>query len=314
MKNKKDKTFYISRAKRDIRDLFIYFNITRPQHERAYFKDGVFSLKELVRQMEFLDGWSNRNRIEKKSLAGKYVGYSKTFNYVFGIPRELVNKVMGEYIDADGKKHRIASEEIIEELVKEGFIKVVNAGRKFNKNEDGSYEVKCYWCKKYIMANKKQWFKLMTDEHYDNINKYGSKRLRKIVFKWIESFKEKRIEDKHEQQVEVQQKQISDTTAKEVKEVMNDSNKKEIIKKVIVGCLERGIINPETAVGWMGDLVYWRKQNPFTIDEAKMLYNTNPVEDKEKVKNAVLKCLTSVGVSQHEAIYILVDGISNLAA
>ena len=314
MKIKQDKTFYISRAKRDIRDLFIYFNITRPQHEKEYFKDGKFSLKEMVRQMEFLDGWSKRSSAEKKYLANQYARCSRTFNYVFGIPKDLIGKVAGVYYDENNKQHCVSVEQIVQELVNEGFIKVVNAGRKFNKNEDGSYEVKCYWCKKYIMANRKQWFKLMTDEHYDNINKYGSKRLRKIVFKWIESFKEKRIEDKQEQHVEVQQKQTSNTTVKEVKEVMNDSKKKEVIKKVIVGCLERGIINPETSVQWMGDLVYWRKQNPFTIDEAKMLYNTNPVEDKLKVKNAVLKCLTSFGVSQHEAIYILIDGVSNLAA
>lgn len=191
MKNKKDKTFYISRAKRDIRDLFIYFNITRPQYERAYFKDGKFSLKELLRQMEFLDGWSDRNRIEKKSLAGSYSAYSKTFNYVFGIPKDLIGKVAGVYYDEDGNQHRVNYEQVIDDLVKEGFIKVVNAGRKFDRTEDGQYKVKCWWCKKYIMANRKQWIKLMTDDKYRDINKYGSDRLRKIVFKWNEQFRHK---------------------------------------------------------------------------------------------------------------------------
>lgn len=312
MRTKKDKTFYISRAKRDMRDLFIYFNITRPQHERAYFKDGAFSLKELLRQMEFLSDWRKRSKCERKSLAKFYSAYSKTFNYVFGIPKDLIVKIAGVYYDEDGKQHRINYEQIIEDLVKEGFIKVVNAGRKFDRTEDGQYKVKCWWCKKYIMANRKHWFKLMTEEKYRDINNYGSDRLRKIVFKWIESFKEKRIEEKHEKQVEVvNQNQISNTEANEVKEVMNDSRKKEINKKIITTCVEAGIINPETAVDWMGDLVYFRRQNPFTIDEAKMLYNTKSVQNKNEFIDKVLGCLIALGIKDSEAIYVLIDNIKN---
>lgn len=196
MKRKQDRQFYISRAKRDMRDLFIYFNITRPKHERAYFKDGKFELKELVRQMDFLEGWSKRNRVEKKALAKYYTLYAKTFNYIFGIPKDLIVKVAGVYYDEDGKQHRVNYEKIVDELVKEGFIKVVNAGRKFERTEDGQYKVKCWWCKKYIMANRKQWFKLMTEDKYGDINNYGSDRLRKIVFKWVEQFISKQPIDK----------------------------------------------------------------------------------------------------------------------
>lgn len=196
MKQNKGKAFYISRAKRDIRDLFIYFNITRPKHEKAYFKDGKFSVKELVRQLDFLEGWSKKNRVEKKSLAKYYTLYAKTFNYVFGIPKDLIVKVAGVYYDEDGKQHRVNYHEIVDELIKEGFIKVVNAGRKFERTEDGQYKVKCWWCKKYIMTNRRQWFKLMSEDKYDDINKYGSDRLRKIVFKWAEQFISKQPIDK----------------------------------------------------------------------------------------------------------------------
>lgn len=196
MKQNKGKEFYISRAKRDIRDLFIYFNITRPKHEKAYFKDGKFALKELVRQLDFLEGWSRKSRIEKKSLAKYYTLYSKTFNYIFGIPKDLIVKVAGVYYDEDGKQHRVNYNEIVDELIKEGFIKVVNAGRKFERTEDGQYKVKCWWCKKYIMANRKQWFKLMNEDKYGDINNYGSDRLRKIVFKWAEQFISKQPIDK----------------------------------------------------------------------------------------------------------------------
>ena len=196
MKQNKGKTFYISRAKQDIRDLFIYFNITRPKHEKAYFKEGKFSVKELVRQMDFLEGWSRKSRVEKKSLAKYYTLYSKTFNYVFGIPKDLIVKVAGVYYDEDGKQHRVNYHEIVDELIKEGFIKVVNAGRKFERTEDGQYKVKCWWCKKYIMANRKQWYRLMSEDKYDDINKYGSDRLRKIVFKWAEQFISKQPIDK----------------------------------------------------------------------------------------------------------------------
>lgn len=196
MKQNKGKEFYISRAKSDIRNLLIYFNITRPKHEKAYFKDGKFELKELVRQLDFLEGWSRKSRVEKKLLAKYYTLYSKTFNYVFGIPKDLIVKVAGVYYDEDGKQHRVNYHEIVDELIKEGFVKVVNAGRKFERTEDGQYKVKCWWCKKYIMANRKQWFKLMTEDKYGDINNYGSDRLRKIVFKWAEQFISKQPIDK----------------------------------------------------------------------------------------------------------------------
>ena len=146
--------------------------------------------------MDFLEGWSKRNRVEKKSLAKYYTHYAATFNYVFGIPKDLIVKVAGVYYDEDGKQHRVNYHEIVDELIKEGFIKVVNAGRKFERTEDGQYKVKCWWCKKYIMANRKQWYKLMSEGKYEDINKYGSDRLRKIVFKWAEQFISKQPIDK----------------------------------------------------------------------------------------------------------------------
>lgn len=317
MKKKRDKAFYISRAKRDIRDLFIYFNITRPQYVPYYKVDGQFSKDRLLKELDFLTKWKHMSVEDKKYRAKTYVQYSRNFNITFSIPHELMAKVAGEYKDDSGKKHRLSYEQIVEDLIEEGFTKVLNSGRKFERTDEGQYKVKCWWCKKYIMANEKQWFKLMSEDKYKDINNYASHRLRKIVFKWASSFKKEKIEcsdktkeNSHEEKVEVSSKnQTSNPTVKEVKEVMDSSMKKKISQQIITVCVEAGIISPETAVAWMGDLVYYRKQNPFTIDEAKMLYKTKSVQNKKEFKNRLLGCLLKMGISESEALYILVNNI-----
>lgn len=191
MKSKKEKQFYIDRAKADLRDLIVFFNVTRPQHDKAFFKNGKFELKEMLKQMAFVEEWDKRTKEEKKRLAQYCAQYSKNLNYALGIPSELITKVCGEWTDDDGRHHSIKSSEIVQMLVDEGFIKVVNQGRKFSKDDEGNYSVKAWWCKKYIMANRKQWYKLMSDDRYTELYKYASPRLRKILGKWFESFKQK---------------------------------------------------------------------------------------------------------------------------
>ena len=186
MKTKKDTEHYIRRAMEDFKTLVIYFNVTRPQYEANYKVDGKFSLDELKKQLKFLDGWNKLSLNDKHARKGMYVKYSSTFNYTFGIPNELVRNVLDCFRDEQGKKHRIPVEPIVKRLVEIGFIKVLNDGKKFKRNEDGSYSVKCYWTKKYMLKNEKYWYELISNPLYKNIDTFpnASDRVKKIIMKW----------------------------------------------------------------------------------------------------------------------------------
>ena len=172
MKTKRDKDYYLARAATGFKTLVIYYNVTRPQYEKAYHKDGKFSTDELLKQLDFLDGWKRRTARERRILAHKYATYARTFNYTFSIPSELVNKVLGEYRDEHGNLVRIHKEEVIDKLVRDGYIKVLNHGSKTKKGEDGKIHKICYWGKKYLLANREYWFKLLSDSRYSDYAKY----------------------------------------------------------------------------------------------------------------------------------------------
>lgn len=187
MKNKQDKSYYINRAINDFKSLVIYFNVTRPQYEHNYHRDGKFSLDKLQKQFDFLSGWNKRSASDKRDLAKLYATYSKTFNLTFGIPYHLVEKVLGCYRDANGKKIRISIDEVVPKLVEEGFMTEINAGRKVDYK---THEVKCYWTKKYLLKNVKYWFNLFNDKRYHDISTFpsASSRIKKIIFDFVRSF------------------------------------------------------------------------------------------------------------------------------
>ena len=172
MKTKRDKDYYLARAATGFKTLVIYYNVTRPQYEKAYHKDGKFSTDELLKQLDFLDGWKRRTARERRIHAYKYATYARTFNYTFSMPSELVNKVLGEYRDEHGNLVRIHKEEVIDKLVQDGYIKVLNHGSKTKKGEDGKIHKICYWGKKYLLANREYWFKLLSDSRYSDYAKY----------------------------------------------------------------------------------------------------------------------------------------------
>lgn len=190
MKTKKDKNYYLTRAVRRFVNLVEYFTITRVRAEKNYFKDGKFNIDKFRHQLKFLNDWENKTRAEKKLLAKTYADYSTTFNYTTGIPVELVKSVLGRYIDDNGVYRKISIEEVENILVKKGVIRVIEAGKKFNRSEDGKYTVKCWWNKKYLFADEKVWFKKMNDDKYTDYWKFiDDKGLLNIIDKWTANFK-----------------------------------------------------------------------------------------------------------------------------
>lgn len=172
MKMNRDREYYLRRATKGFKTLVVYFCVTRPQYETAYHKDGKFSKKELMRQMDFLSNWKSRSRREKELLAKNYATYSRTFNYTFDIPRKLVSDVLGAYQDETGKLVRIHCDEVVDKLVADGFIDKVNHGTRGKVDDDGNYKVKAYWTNKYLLANRDYWLKLLADPKYSDYTKY----------------------------------------------------------------------------------------------------------------------------------------------
>lgn len=300
-------------AKKDFKDLVIYFNVTRPQIVgKNYFKDGKFNIDVFRKQINFLNTWEKKTRIEKNKLSKLYSQYSATFNYVFGIPSELVATVLGFYRDNDGKKCRV----LLDEVLDNNLITVVNSGKKFNRSKDGNYTVKCWWNKKYLFTNEKYWFKLMSEKKYMSIETFGSDRLIDIIFTWIKNSKNTATtattatttEESEDKNTTIEENN-NNNNKNEDKEMVSNDVKKDLAGKAIRVLLKSGIINPETAVQWMKDFVYRSRENKFTIDEAMVEYNSNKTEDndKNKVIDSVLKYLSDMGMTQHDGIYIMTE-------
>ena len=163
----KNRDYYIRRAEVGFKTLVIYFSVTRPQYEKAYHKDDKFDKDVLMRQMDFLSTWDKRSKREKELLAKRYSEYARTFNYTFDIPVGLVKEILGKY-----RRSRISIKEITDKLEADGWLEVKNAGTRTKKGEDGKAHVVCWWHKKYLIANKKYWLKLLSDKKYSDYRKY----------------------------------------------------------------------------------------------------------------------------------------------
>lgn len=319
MKPKKDKNFYITRAVRRFVKVMHYYNITRVKNEKSYHIDGKFNLDKFKHQMKFLNDWNSQTKAYRKQHAKVYSDYSKVFNYTLCIPYELIEKVLGTYRDESGVYHNISLEEVENILIGREYLKVIESGKKFNRDKSGNYSVKCWWQKKYLFANEKHWYKMINSNNYDNwwdfIKEEDDKGFHKIWLKWV---KPNNIKTETKEENEVIEEKVENTTEvntnnnntkNEDKEMVSNDVKKDLAGKAIRVLLTSGIINPETAVQWMKDFVYRSGENKFTIDEAMVEYNSDKVEenDKNKVIEHLLKYLSDMGMTHHDGIYIMTE-------
>lgn len=174
MKPKVSRADAQKRATRGFQVLVLNQCITQLRKVEEYQKDGKFSLDEFLRQEKFLSVWKNKTPKEMGNKAKIYAFYSRTYNYALGIPHELIEKVLGGWNDANGKWHRVKPSEVIDALVKKGWLadpKKTRHGSKFRKNEDGSYSKKCWWNNKYLIE-RKIWFTLLEKDKYMDFNDY----------------------------------------------------------------------------------------------------------------------------------------------
>lgn len=144
MRPKRDIKQQIEDAVKDFKTLVIYFNITRPQYEATFKDGGEFSTKKLTNIAHYLS--KGTKGLTKEELH-RYNKLSAVYNYTFGIPSELVKKVLGYITDENGKHIRIPVKSIVEHLQKVGFLgKVINGGKRLVKDkETGKFRSICHW-------------------------------------------------------------------------------------------------------------------------------------------------------------------------
>lgn len=183
--------YYLRRAIKGFKILVIYFCVSRPQYEKAYRKNGKFSIDELIRQETFLASWNNRSRADKKQQFKRYKQYSKTSNYTFGIPKELVYEIIGKY-----QHKRISKDKVIGELVRKGWLKIISHGSKTGKDDSGEWKKFYSFRTKYHIANKRFWLRLLSDPRWKDYTTYPRdkngfvERAVKIISKWVRSWRD----------------------------------------------------------------------------------------------------------------------------
>lgn len=202
--------------------LTIYFNVTRPMNNKVYFKDGKFSIEEYSRQMKFLSAWNGMSRIQKKAHAKKYADYSKAYNLTQGIPTKILKKLCCLWFyDSDGKRRQLNYDDIVKDAVERGEIALSNHGSKFRKKTDGTYEKKCWWCRKYLFSDPKRQYGMMMHGRYSDISRFphdedelSLKNLAYLLVKdVIFKFYKKNVSDKAETTEIVEEKPVSETSA-----------------------------------------------------------------------------------------------------
>ena len=191
-KNRKER---LEQAVKDFKSLVIYFCVTRPQHQVAYMPDGKFSAKELIRQLKYLENWPSKSKTEKRFEAKSYARYSEAFNLTFGIPSQLVKKVIGKY----DRNTRIKLPEVLAEC--KDVIREINAGRKVRDKK-----VKCWWTKKYLLVNQNYWFKLLSEPAYAKLETFPrmSERTRKAIFDFMKQAKNDKAEKEEKEDMKKQ--------------------------------------------------------------------------------------------------------------
>jgi len=239
MKMKHDKEYYLQRAVDGFRTLIIYQCVTRPQFDPAYKVNGRFSKEKLFEESEFFSKWESMGQQARRRYAKMYADYSKHHNLAFGLDCRLVEKILGSYRDEEGRQVRISIDEVLQNL--KGWVKCTGNGTKTKKNKEGKAEVVCWWRKKYFIASKEYWLRLLDDPKYSDLEKYPRSSDGEIwALKQIWKYRKQTIPQKP-REIEVEQK--SSKPRRNYKERVAEGLSQEYIR----GIMDMGTLQNELA-------------------------------------------------------------------
>ena len=256
MKTKHDKEYYVQRAVDGFKTLIIYQCVTRPQFDPAYKVNGRFSKDKLFEESEFFSKWETMGQQARRRYAKMYAEHSKHHNLAFGLDCRLVEKILGSYRDEEGRQVRISIDEVLQNL--KGWVKCTGNGTKTKKNKEGKAEVVCWWRKKYFIASKEYWLRLLDDPKYSDLEKYPRATDGEIwALKQIWKYRKQTIPQKP-REIAVEQKSSKPR-----------SNYKERVAKALSEEYVRGIMNIGALQNELARAKFTQKENDEIVAKAE---------------------------------------------
>jgi len=178
MKTKRDKDYYLKRAINGFKILIIYQCVTKPQFDPVYKGDnGKFSKEKMFEEAEFLDKWNKMPKKRQNYHTKHHTEYFKQYkkhsahhNLAFGLDCRLVEKILGTYRDDEGNKVRISIDEVLQNL--NGWFRCSNCGKIIRRKKGIKPFPVCWWKKKYFIADKNYWVKLLDNPQYSKLETY----------------------------------------------------------------------------------------------------------------------------------------------
>lgn len=227
MKPKYDKQYYLELASNTFKYIIIYFDVTRPQYEKNYRYNGRFSIDELLKQIGIVKRFYKKDPkvINDYNNVRNLSRYETTYNYTFGIPSWITEKLQFRYFDDNGNRKRLTVDEIVQHVSEHHFkITEVNKGKK-NKIVDGKKTI-VSWNKKYKIDDTELWKSMFNDRR--NLRIETMDGVTPLAVKLINEFNKnfnRKFSDEHKKhrktKVESVKKEIQPEKKEPVNQVIN---------------------------------------------------------------------------------------------
>lgn len=223
MKQKYDKQYYLGLASNTFKYIVIYFDVTRPQYEKNYRRNGRFSIDELLKQIGILKGFNEKDPkvINDYNNVINRSRYETTSNYTFGIPKWILEKLQFRYFDENGNRKRLTVDEIVQYVSEHHFkITEVNKGKK-NKIVDGKKTI-VSWNKKYLIDDTELWKSMFNDRR--NLRIETMDGVTTLAVKLIDEFNKKfnkKFSEEHKNQRKTMVESVKKEIPQEKKEPVN---------------------------------------------------------------------------------------------
>ena len=192
MNNKKTYNEVLNERGKDLKTLIEYFSVTRVLRCKNYAdRLGGFSFKKFFSQRKLLIDWKNKNTSKhyRKQHARDFVIYQKTYNETLGIPRGLIQDVLGKY---EPERKWISFDDALNTIGGEAKWKVIGHGHRVHTDKEKNVrEIKESFCRKIYPENPHRWNEMLKDSRYGHLETIpdASERAIRIIRAWESSRK-----------------------------------------------------------------------------------------------------------------------------